>query len=61
MPEGGKATERGTRRTYDLYISYDKFYQVPRFWLVGFSEAHLPLSTSQARYSFSCSGSPAVS
>ena len=25
-------------RTYDLSITYDKYYQTPRFWLVGYSE-----------------------
>ena len=31
-------------RTYDLSISYDKYYQVPRFWLAGFDEERRPLS-----------------
>jgi len=31
-------------RTYDLSISYDKYYQVPRFWLAGFDEFRRPLS-----------------
>ena len=30
-------------RTYDLKITYDKYYQVPRFWLSGYDEARLPL------------------
>jgi len=25
-------------RTYDLLISYDKFYQTPRLWLFGYDE-----------------------
>lgn len=25
-------------RTYDLSITYDKYYQTPRFWLVGYAE-----------------------
>lgn len=25
-------------RTYDLHITYDKFYQTPRLWLYGYSE-----------------------
>lgn len=25
-------------RTYDCYISYDKHYQTPRFWLFGYDE-----------------------
>jgi hypothetical protein len=34
-------------RTYDLYITYDQYYQVPRFWLVGFDEAKQPLRPDQ--------------
>lgn len=25
-------------RTYDLYITYDKYYQTPRLWLFGYNE-----------------------
>ncbi|EFJ46364.1 autophagy protein [Volvox carteri f. nagariensis] len=34
-------------RTYDLYITYDQYYQVPRFWLVGFDESRKPLLPHQ--------------
>ncbi|KAI3431543.1 hypothetical protein D9Q98_004592 [Chlorella vulgaris] len=34
-------------RTYDLLITYDKYYQVPRFWLIGYDEDRQPLSPSQ--------------
>ena len=34
-------------RTYDLMITYDKYYQVPRFWLVGYDENRQPLKSSQ--------------
>ncbi|GAX77733.1 hypothetical protein CEUSTIGMA_g5176.t1 [Chlamydomonas eustigma] len=34
-------------RTYDLYITYDQYYQVPRFWLVGFDESRHPLIPEQ--------------
>lgn len=34
-------------RTYDLMITYDKYYQVPRFWLVGYDENRLPLKPVQ--------------
>ena len=34
-------------RTYDLLISYDKYYQVPRFWLVGYNEMRQPLTPKQ--------------
>lgn len=37
-------------RTYDLYITYDQYYQVPRFWLVGFDEAKQPLRPEQVRH-----------
>jgi len=28
-------------RTYDLHITYDKFYQTPRLWLYGYSEVSI--------------------
>lgn len=28
-------------RTYDLYITYDKYYQTPRLWLFGYDEVHV--------------------
>eukprot|EP00301_Raphidiophrys_heterophryoidea_P003751 c11682_g2_i1.p1 GENE.c11682_g2_i1~~c11682_g2_i1.p1 ORF type:complete len:333 (+),score=95.93 c11682_g2_i1:80-1078(+) len=34
-------------RTYDLSITYDKYYQTPRFWLFGYDEHHQPLTTEQ--------------
>lgn len=34
-------------RTYDLHITYDQFYQVPRFWLVGYDESRQPLLPPQ--------------
>lgn len=34
-------------RTYDLYITYDQYYQVPRFWLVGYDESRVPLKPEQ--------------
>lgn len=30
-------------RTYDLSITYDKYYQVPRLWLFGYDESGKPL------------------
>jgi len=38
---GGDAIRR--TRTYDLSITYDQYYQVPRFWLVGADERGRPL------------------
>lgn len=29
-------------RTYDLYITYDKYYQTPRLWLFGYDEVRTP-------------------
>ncbi|KAK1876864.1 Ubiquitin-like-conjugating enzyme ATG3 [Dissostichus eleginoides] len=34
-------------RTYDLYITYDKYYQTPRLWLFGYDEDRHPLSVEQ--------------
>uniref|UniRef100_A0A6B2FAW4 Ubiquitin-like-conjugating enzyme ATG3 n=1 Tax=Bothriechis nubestris TaxID=1766655 RepID=A0A6B2FAW4_9SAUR len=31
-------------RTYDLYITYDKYYQTPRLWLFGYDEQRQPLN-----------------
>uniref|UniRef100_K3X371 Autophagy-related protein 3 n=1 Tax=Globisporangium ultimum (strain ATCC 200006 / CBS 805.95 / DAOM BR144) TaxID=431595 RepID=K3X371_GLOUD len=31
-------------RTYDLSITYDKYYQTPRVWLFGYDEKNRPLS-----------------
>jgi len=30
-------------RTYDMSITYDKYYQTPRMWLFGYDEMHGPL------------------
>ena len=38
-------------RTYDLMITYDKYYQVPRFWLVGYDEKRHPLTPKQVNIS----------
>jgi ubiquitin-like-conjugating enzyme ATG3 len=34
-------------RTYDCYITYDKFHQVPRMWLSGLSPSRQPLTTAE--------------
>lgn len=34
-------------RTYDLNITYDKYYQTPRLWLVGYDENLKPLTISE--------------
>uniref|UniRef100_A0A0N5AR04 Autophagy-related protein 3 n=1 Tax=Syphacia muris TaxID=451379 RepID=A0A0N5AR04_9BILA len=40
-------------RTYNLHITYDKYYQVPRFWLSGYNEAKVPLTTEEMNEDFS--------
>ncbi|KAJ8921046.1 hypothetical protein NQ315_015842 [Exocentrus adspersus] len=34
-------------RTYDLHITYDKYYQTPRLWLTGYNEKHQPLTEEE--------------
>lgn len=34
-------------RTYDLHITYDKYYQTPRLWLIGYDENRTMLSVEQ--------------
>mmetsp|Transcript_10384 Transcript_10384/g.30502 ORF Transcript_10384/g.30502 Transcript_10384/m.30502 type:complete len:314 (-) Transcript_10384:145-1086(-) len=34
-------------RTYDLSITYDKYYQTPRLWLFGYNEVGEPLKPEQ--------------
>lgn len=34
-------------RTYDLFITYDKYYQTPRMWLAGYDEHGSPLPPSR--------------
>lgn len=40
-------------RTYDLNITYDKYYQTPRLWLMGFDEQHQPLNMESMYADFS--------
>ncbi len=40
-------------RTYDLNITYDKFYQTPRLWLFGYDEKRRPLTVEQMYEDFS--------
>lgn len=49
-PRGGSdPTDEGIvhTRTYDLHITYDKYYQTPRLWLSGYDEQRAPLSMAQ--------------
>ncbi|KAG7098450.1 hypothetical protein E1B28_000400 [Marasmius oreades] len=34
-------------RTYDVMITYDKYYQTPRIWLIGYDENRIPLTPAQ--------------
>ncbi|KAI0675394.1 autophagocytosis associated protein [Trametes maxima] len=34
-------------RTYDVMITYDKYYQTPRIWLIGYDENGTPLTPPQ--------------
>merc|ERR1712198_367236 len=34
-------------RTYDLNITYDKYYQTPRLWLFGYDENRKPLTMDE--------------
>ena len=34
-------------RTYDVSITFDKYYATPRIWLVGYSESRQPLSADE--------------
>lgn len=40
-------------RTYDLMITYDKYYQTPRLWLTGYDESRKPLTMDQMFEDFS--------
>ncbi|CAH1781682.1 unnamed protein product [Owenia fusiformis] len=40
-------------RTYDLNITYDKYYQTPRLWLYGYDENRKPLTVDQMYADFS--------
>lgn len=51
-PKAGAAASSGgsnilSVRTYDCLISYDKYYQTPRMWLVGYDEHGSPLKPAQ--------------
>lgn len=49
-PKAGTGADQDhvvSTRTYDLMITYDKYYQVPRFWLVGYDENRQPLKPGQ--------------
>ena len=45
--KSGAESEIVETRTYDLYITYDKYYQTPRLWLVGYDEHNKPLTIEE--------------
>lgn len=53
--EGASAGDSGIlqTRTYDLNITYDKYYQTPRLWLFGYDENRKPLTVEQMYEDFS--------
>jgi ubiquitin-like-conjugating enzyme ATG3 len=50
---GSGAGEILATRTYDLNITYDKYYQTPRLWLFGYDEARKDLNVDQMYEDFS--------
>ncbi|KAK4293030.1 hypothetical protein Pmani_034233 [Petrolisthes manimaculis] len=48
--EGGEILQT---RTYDLHITYDKYYQTPRLWLTGYDESRQPLIVEEMYEDFS--------
>ena len=51
--KGACGGEIVSTRTYDLNITYDKYYQTPRLWLFGYSENRTPLTVDQMYEDFS--------
>ncbi|VDM69071.1 unnamed protein product [Strongylus vulgaris] len=49
----GPVAEVEKPRTYDLHITYDKYYQVPRLFLMGYDENRKPLTVQQTYEDFS--------
>lgn len=37
-------------RTYDLHITYDKYYQTPRLWLTGYDEVNFVITLEIYQY-----------
>ncbi|XP_042880314.1 ubiquitin-like-conjugating enzyme ATG3 [Penaeus japonicus] len=48
--DGGEVLQT---RTYDLHITYDKYYQTPRLWLTGYDENRQPLTVEEMYEDFS--------
>jgi len=50
---GGDVSDILQTRTYDLHITYDKYYQTPRLWLTGYDESRQPLTVESMYEDFS--------
>lgn len=46
-PDTLRASNVVSSRSYDLYITYDKYYRTPRVWLFGWGETGNPLSVKE--------------
>lgn len=53
LPEKSKGGEILSTRTYDLNITYDKFYQTPRLWLTGYDESRRAMTVDEMYEDFS--------
>uniref|UniRef100_A0A0K0D022 Ubiquitin-like-conjugating enzyme ATG3 n=1 Tax=Angiostrongylus cantonensis TaxID=6313 RepID=A0A0K0D022_ANGCA len=53
VPKSTGLAEVERPRTYDLHITYDKYYQVPRLFLMGYDENRKPLTVQQTYEDFS--------
>merc|ERR1719277_2410621 len=51
--EAAQGGEILSTRTYDLNITYDKYYQTPRLWLTGYNESRCPLTVDEMYEDFS--------
>lgn len=47
VDEASKEESILVTRTYDLNITYDKYYQTPRLWLFGYNEHRKPLTIEE--------------
>merc|ERR1719318_2560166 len=51
--EAAQGGEILSTRTYDLNITYDKYYQTPRLWLFGYDEKRQAMTVDQMYEDFS--------
>ncbi|KOB68968.1 Autophagy-related protein 3, partial [Operophtera brumata] len=57
----GEGDEIVKTRTYDLHISYDKYYQTPRLWLIGYDEMYEDVSQDHAKKTVTMESHPHLS